>query len=269
MKNYMMSFVKSPYLYISLLLICIFPVLNIIHNIQLALQMPFKINTFDFYIGPYTMWVGIDNGGGHTSFMYMLLPIVVAIPCVFIYFDNKQSGYHYFARYKLQNNKYKNLFFLSALVIGFLLTFVTLLTNFLSMFLIWPNFHIDYTALDNAGRGVSTFMFPALFFENPFLFTIINIILVSMYGSMFAVISITCCVYISKKFICITIPFTLQILIGFLSTVYKSKNSWTPAQFLDMSITASRLPSFWIFIIPIAVIMAAYIIYKIKDVNYE
>ncbi|EML9734468.1 hypothetical protein P4278_09020 [Bacillus thuringiensis] len=269
MKNYILSFIKSPYLYISLLLIVIFPFLNILHNIRVASQTSFKIKTYDFYLGPYTMWVGIENGDGYTSFLYMLLPILVAIPCVFIYFDNKESGYHYFARYKLQNNKYKNLFFLASLFIGFLLPLVILLINFLSMFLIWPNFHIDYVALDNAGRGIPTFMFPSLFFDHPFFATIINIIVVSMYGSMFAVISITCSVYISKKFICLTIPFILQILVGFLSAIFDSNFSWTPAQFLDMSIKTLRLPAIWIFIIPIAIIMIAYIIYKIKDVNYE
>ncbi|OQR53124.1 hypothetical protein CDB3_31880 [Bacillus sp. CDB3] len=137
------------------------------------------------------------------------------------------------------------------------------------MFLIWPNFHIDYVALDNAGRGIPTFMFPSLFLDHPFFATIINIIVVSMYGSMFAVISITCSVYISKKFICLTIPFILQILVGFLSAIFDSNFSWTPAQFLDMSIKTLRLPSIWIFIIPIAIIMIVYIIYKIKDVNYE
>jgi hypothetical protein len=36
-----------------------------------------------------------------------------------------------------------------------------------------------------------------------------------------------------------------------------------------MSITALRFPSIWIFIIPIAIIMIAYVIYNVKDVNYE
>lgn len=269
MKNYILSFIKNPYLYIAFLLMAFFPFLNILYNIQVALRNPFKINTFDFYLGPYTMWMGIDNGGGYTSFLYILLPILVAIPCVFIYFDNKQSGYHYFARYKLKSKSYKNLFFITSLFIGFLLPLALLLINFLSMFLIWPNFHINYVALDSAGRGVSTFMFPSLFFEHPFFATIINIILVSMYGSMFAVISITCSVYVSKKFICLIIPFILQVLIGFLSAIFNSKFAWTPAQFLDMSITALRFPSIWIFSIPIAIIMIAYVIYSVKEVNYE
>lgn len=269
MRNYMLSFIKNPYFYISLLLMSIFPFLNILHNIQVASKISFDINTFDFYIGPYTMWVGIDTGGGYTSFLYLLLPIIVAIPCVFIYFDNKQSGYSYFACYKLQRKRYKNLFFINSLFIGFLLPLVILMINFLSMFLIWPNFHIDYVAMDNAGRGIPTFMFSSLFFEHPFFATVINIVLVSIYSSMFAVISIACSVYISNKFICLTIPFILQIIIGFLSAVFSSSFSWTPAQFLEMSITALRFPPILLFMLPIIIIVIAYIIYNLKDVNYE
>ncbi|UOB79066.1 hypothetical protein MQW34_27170 [Bacillus sp. ZJS3] len=269
MRKYMLSFIKSPYFYISSLLMAIFPILNILQNWRASLSTRFDINTFDFYTNPYTTWIGIDSATGYTSFLYILLPIIVAIPCVLIYFDNKQSGYSYFACYKLKSKRYKNLFFINSLFIGFLLPFVILIINFLSMFLIWPNFDVNYVAMDNAGRGIPTFMFPSLFFEHPFFATIINIVLVSIYGSMFAVMSITCSVFISKKFICLIIPFALQILTGFLSAVFNSNFSWTPAQFLDMSILALRFSPIWLFSFPIITIIIVYIIYNLKGVNHE
>lgn len=262
MKNYFFAYMKNPYFYLSLILMIVFPFLNILHNLQTALHTSFDIRSFDFYLSPYTMWIGNENGDGYGTFLYILLPILVAIPTVSVYFDYQKSGFHYFSRYKLSNQGYALLFFRASLLIGFFMPFVILMIDFLSLFLIWPDFKLqDYFALDNAGRGIYTFMFPSFFYYHPFLATCINIFLVSLYASLFAALATLFSAYISNRFICLLLPFLIQTMVGFLSAILDLSVAWTPAQFLNMSVSTSRPSSLLIFGLPFLLLAIFYLLY--------
>ncbi|MBC1521923.1 hypothetical protein HB912_09715 [Listeria aquatica] len=265
MKNYFIAYIKNPYFYLSIILMIIFPFLNILHNLETALHATFNIRSFDFYLSPYTMWIGNENGDGYGTFLYILLPILVAIPTVSVYFDYRKSGFHYFSRYKLSNQGYALLFFRASLLIGFFMSFVILMMDFLSLFLIWPDFKFhDYLALDNAGRGIYTFMFPSLFYYHPFLATCVNIFLASLYASLFTTLAALFSVYISSRFICLLLPFLIQTMVGFLSAILDLSVAWTPAQFLNMSISASRPSPLLVFFAPFLLIAIFYFLYRKK-----
>lgn len=268
MKHYILSFIKLPTFWIMLSLMLVLPIFNILQNLEYSFKTNYTtLTNFNFFNTPYYHWIAGDDSSGRDVLFFFLLPLFVSIPATSMLISNQKSGYHYYARYRLQTRKYYNSFLSVALLIGAVVPFLVLLFNFLALFLVWPNILPLASAFSDMGRDGTTFMFPALFFNHPFWAVMVNILLISLYGSLYAVISITFSLFISHTFICILIPFALQLLIGLIASVYPL-TSITPAEFLCLSVNTIRPSPMYLFLIPLVLILICCFIYRKRVHNY-
>lgn len=267
MKHYILSFIKLPTFWIMLSLMLVLPIFNILQNLDYSFKTNYTtVTNFNFFNTPYYHWIAGDDNSGRATLFFFLLPLLVSIPATSLLISNQKSGYHYYARYRLQTKKYYNSFLSAALLIGAVVPFLVLLFNFLALFLVWPNTLPLASAFSDMGIFGRSFMFPALFFNHPFWAIMVNILLISLYGSLCAVISITCSLFISHTFICILIPFALQLLIGFIASIFPF-TAITPAEFLCLSVHTTRPSSMYLFVIPLVLILFCCFIYR-KRVHY-
>ncbi|WP_048626900.1 hypothetical protein [Listeria ivanovii] len=168
MKNFLLRRTNNRYFYISLALISILPFFNILSSFQQKLvqnQYPEKL---DLAATPYTLWLGNSYSSGYSVLFFLILPIIVSIPTISYFSEDRLSGFHFFSRYFLKDTKYKTAYFLMALCTGFTLPVFILIINFLTLFLVWPNLPMD--AIFNMGIQLddSSMLWANLFYQHPF-----------------------------------------------------------------------------------------------------
>ncbi|MFD1417999.1 hypothetical protein [Companilactobacillus keshanensis] len=187
-----------------------------------------------FLESPYIKWLSIDPFNFVPIVFFMLIPLMASIPSANILKEDLDSGLLLHLKNKVNLNKIVLGYGLTAFSGGFLTIFITLITNFLSYFLFLPNIKPDFLINENLLIIQENTLFVGLFYQHPFVHGILSILLTSIWGGIFAVMTCALSLWIKEKFLALLSSTVFQIIILLLNMFFKLPNlaSYVPADFL-------------------------------------
>lgn len=223
---------------------------------------------FPLYGLPMT-WLGADSMSLASTVFFAIVPICAAIPYAWSFRTEKKSGYLKNIAVRTQKWKYYFAKLISTFASGFLVVFVAFAIN-LSLITAFIPYYPPWVGYNFYNMVFFGQMWGDLFFIHPILYIILYTFLASVYGGIFAMVSLAISVYIQNVIAVLFTPFLLTIIAGYLEEIIYTNfysdsigmKEFVPTRFIHATQTGYMVTSaiVWIetailFFIPIAIIL--------------
>ncbi len=187
-----------------------------------------------FLESPYTRWLSIDPFTFGPIMFFILLPLMASIPAATILKEDLTSGLLLQIKTRIGLNRLLLGYGLAALIGGFLVVAIPLLTNFLTYFLFLPNIRPDFLINENLMIIHENTMFVDLFYSHPLIHGLLSILFTSLWGGLFSVLTTSISLWIKSKFLMLfsSMIFQTFLLIGNLFIKLPHQISYVPFDFL-------------------------------------
>ncbi|MED2038315.1 hypothetical protein P4V58_14120 [Bacillus wiedmannii] len=166
---------------------------------------------------PYTKWLGMDNSISDYSVLYIfLLPILVTLPLADLFAKDRRTGFY---RFFIVRGRYKEYFtqlFLFNFISGMFVAILPLIFNVYLSFMRLPNIKPDKIINQEITLMKTTTFLPDLYYTHPFIHMLFYILLIGIFGGIFASIALSIGIFVNKSFIILLSPFLLQYLMNMI-----------------------------------------------------
>ncbi|PLS33744.1 hypothetical protein CYV26_11555 [Carnobacterium maltaromaticum] len=203
--------------------------ISIFHIIFFVL--PISKNS-DIIFSPYTSWLSMNFASFYLVLFMLLLPIISSLPASGIYLTDKKNGTLDVLFTKISKNKYYTSLMFVVFISGFLVTCVSLTINIIGCFLLLPNNPTDEILNYNLGMRLPDAFGVSLYFSHPFIHMILNVLFISVYGGLFALISTISSFFIRNTFFVYLSSFLFQVVLIAINLFLYPIKSIAPAFFL-------------------------------------
>lgn len=172
----------------------------------------------------YNSWVGGEAITLYQTIFFYLLPVGAAIPFAWSYHTEKKSGYLKNIASRINKKKYFTAKTIAVFISGALVVLIPLVMNilFVSAFVPSTMPFTGYIAYNYI--GVSD-MFADLYFSNPVLYVALYVLIDTIYGGIFALLSFAVSFYIKNIFVVLFLPFIMVIATGYIRNLAMQKVS--------------------------------------------
>lgn len=220
---------KNKYFAIVLAIAILITMLNVISNMTIFQQYQRELSnmkqTESFVLNPtiqaftlYGVWIGGENNTIGYSLFYFLLPIFAVIPYGWSLVDEMQSGYVKNIFVRTRKSDYYISKYLATFLTGGVVVTIPLIFNFIinAMFFpaLLPEIIYPYYGM------IQGTMWSGLFYEHPFIFEILYMILDFVFSGLIATICIGFAFWIKKRIVVIFLPFLLILALDYISSIH-------------------------------------------------
>ena len=166
----------------------------------------------------YLTWLGANGFDQITTIFLFILPILAALPYGAQLQSDIHYGYYELSSSKISKRKYLSSIYIVNAIAGFLAIIIPVMFNFflhsLTYKAIVPNPMLYYGYVPEQNTTLSNY----LFFNHPFINTLMYIVLFGLVGSAMAMLSLSSGFFTKKKLIIFSIPFAFQLILFILPT---------------------------------------------------
>lgn len=190
----------------------------------------------------YTSWVGADRVSLAYALFFNLMPIGAAIPFAWSYHTERKCGYLKNIATRIDRKYYYISKTIAVFVSGSLAVFIPYIINILLVSAFIPYYQpwIGYNLYNMVYFGTT---WSDLFFSYPLLHMILYVILNTVYGGIFALLSYSISFYIRNYVAILFTPFLLILVSGYVeTTIYNNffQNTYTLVEFVPTQFLHSR-----------------------------
>lgn len=163
----------------------------------------------------YGHWIGMDSSTIWPVLLFMVLPLLAAVPTADSYWFDNDSGYLSQIRLRCKLQHYKIAKSLSVLASAFLVTAIPLVTDFLLTSAVLPC--ITPEAASNLYSITDRSIFGSWFYHHPMMYILGCIIFDSLFMSVWTTLSLSVSRWLKQRFHILLAPFLIYMLIYFFS----------------------------------------------------
>lgn len=179
---------------------------------------------------PYQSWIEINIGSYYRYIIFLLLPIIVAIPMADLYAKDQQTGYLKSILSKGKMKEYFRGLYISNFIVAGVVIATPLLVNLYLAFMTLPNVKPDPIVSTHTLDAIAT-LFPGLYYEYPMIHTFFYILLASIYAGMYATVCLSISLFIRNRFVILVSAFVINMGMS-LVFEFMGKYGWLPSSFL-------------------------------------
>lgn len=175
-------------------------------------------------------WIGADNMSLAQTIFFAILPICVAIPYSWSYQQERKISYLRTVYTKEKRIHYIIAKLISVFLNGFSVTFIAVFLNISLTASFIPNYppYVGNIMYNCVYFGQ---IWADLFFNNPVLYIILYAFFISLYGGIFAIISLSISAILRNTIAIIFTPFVLTLVGGYIeSLIYNNMQNKLVAQ---------------------------------------
>ena len=264
--------IKSKFFLLGLALMLLFSVLSGIYMIEnratynpevinehiLQADGTYKNNPDLPLFGFYNSWVGGEALSLFQTLFYNLLPIGAAIPYAWSYHTERKSGYLKSIASRTDKKKYFVAKAIAVFTSGVLVVLIPILVNIImvSAFVPFVEPFAGYTFYNYHYVGE---MWIEYYFTNPMLYVALYVLLDTLYGGLYALLSFAVAFYIKNILAVLFMPYLFVAVLGYLENiiitngVYEAVYAINPSLYLH-SLMYGGMRMWWI-ILPITLVL--------------
>lgn len=190
--------------------------------------------------GFYNSWVGGEELSLASTLFFSLLPIGAVLPFGWSFYSERKSEYLKNIATRIDKKAYLFCKAIAVFLSGALVVLIPLLVNILlvSAFVPICDPFVGYTFYNHVFFGG---LWVDLFFTNPALYMLLYVLLDTLYGGIFALLSFAFAFYVKNMLAVILLPFLFMLLFGYLEGVIQSGlPQWIPIEFVPTRFLHSR-----------------------------
>lgn len=233
---------RTPGFYISLIIGC---AITITHWIQYIVPYVKLINTRPDYdksmivypANTFNNWIG-GTDTIYSKLFFLILPLLVVLPFSISFYQDCKSGYINFICVRTSQKSYFKAKFLSVFLSGGAVTVLPLILNFVLSAVIMPCLPVEEAA--GASYVLPKSSLSYLFFEQPFLFNIVSLLIIFTFSGILATTTLMVTFYSKNIYTPMLFPFILCLVIMSFTDLIQ-KYEWQHINFLCPVYSSPRL----------------------------
>lgn len=195
---------------------------------------------------PYQSWIEFGISSSYRYLLFLLLPIIAAIPFADLYAKDQQTGYLKAILSKGKMKQYfKGLYITNFIVAGSVIV-IPLLVNIYFAFITLPNIKPD-PIVDGLPLDELNSFFPSLYYSFPFIHMLFYVLLAFLFAGMYATICLSVSLFVKSRFFILVSAFVMNMALT-LILEFTNNFGWIPANFLTQH-SGSPFISFSVLII--------------------
>lgn len=252
--------------------------LNVISNMTIFQQYKTELNsmkeaetiisnpTFQAFT-LYGVWIGGENNTIGYSLFYFLLSIFAVMPYGWSLVDEMQSGYVKNIFVRTKKSDYYISKYLATFLTGGVVVTVPLVINFMinAMFFpaLLPEIIYPYYGM------IQGTMWSKLFYEHPFVFEVLYMILDFVFSGLIATMCIGFAFWIKKRVLVIFLPFLLILALDYISSIHIVKYEISFMKFLHSLQAANSVNGGYVLCVGIIIFGFSFGTCLLKGLKYE
>lgn len=166
----------------------------------------------------FNAWIGGETTSVAYTIFFTIMPVCTAIPFAWSYHNESKNGYIINVATRINIKKYYIAKAVAVFVSGALVVFIAFAINILIVSAFVP-YYQPFAGYNFYNLVYFDTMWSDLFFSNPYLHMILFVLLNTLYGGIFALLSYVTSFYVKKYIVILFAPFLIMILAGYLENV--------------------------------------------------
>ncbi|WML58717.1 hypothetical protein [Neobacillus sp. PS2-9] len=240
------AFISWPYFFVLLIGILI-SILHVKQEIMPSINFDYPRKEGDPLLTPWTRWIGFEYTSFTTNLLYLLLPILAAIPFGDSYYLDQKSGYLKGIMTRSSKGNYLLSKYFVTFISGGSVILIPLMINFLICSWLLPNTPQDPT-WGNAPL-VDSSMWVDLYYEHPYLYVSRYLAIDFVFAGTLAIICLAVSVAVKKQFAVLLAPFMVY-LVMFVIFPLAGLEQYSPFLFLKpgqgvIGLTVTKIITIW------------------------
>lgn len=188
----------------------------------------------------FNRWIGLEFISPAGTMYYLVFPLLACFPYAWSYFSEHKSGYIK----NIATRTNKKTYFISKYIAVFFSGGITVLLPIIMNFMIVSSFvpAIKPDAFSDIYYGIHPWQSSAaLFYEHPYIFILLNMVLTFLFSGLVATMSLAITFFFKNKFAVLLAPFFIFLSLNYISSSIQNIPEISPIQFLHSSTTYSKI----------------------------
>lgn len=182
-------------------------------------------------ISLFNSWIGQEWISVGEALFYLLLPFFSTLAYSWSLNSEQKSGYEKQIITRTYRKKYYISKYFSVFIAGGLVIVIPMLLNFMVVAMFIPAIEPDIFYDMYYGMN-TTQVFSTLFFAHPYMFVAYRLISNFIFAGLFATMGMSLTFFIKNKFLIVTIPFLLSLILSYISSYHFLPFVFSPVHFL-------------------------------------
>lgn len=178
----------------------------------------------------YGHWIGMDSSTVWPVLLFMVLPLLAALPAVESYWYDRNSGYLNHIRLRCKLRQYKITKAAAVFVSAFLVTATPLAADFLLTSAVLPCVAPEPATMLYSLSDKN--MFGAWFYQHPMLYTAAYILFDSVFIAVWTTLALSVSRWLNQRFLVTLIPFLMYLIAYFIGVWSEASALLSPIAFL-------------------------------------
>lgn len=201
---------------------------------------------------PYQDWIELGISSSYRYLLFLLLPIIAAIPFADIYAKDNQTGYLKAILSKGKMKQYFTGLYVTNFTVAGSVIVIPLLVNIYLAFITLPNIKPDQMLDVNPLGHMNTF-FPALYYSFPLVHMLFYVVLAFLFAGMYATVCLAVSLFVKNRFFILVSAFVMNMALT-LILEFTNNYGWIPTNFLTQ-LAGQPFISFTVLIIIFSCVM--------------
>ena len=222
----------------------------VISFLQIFQEATFFPNDLKYNYGvqftPFQSWIEFGISSSYRYLLFLLLPIMAAIPFADLYAKDQQTGYLKAILSKGKMKQYFNGLYITNFIAAGSVIVIPLIVNIYLSFMTLPNIKPD-PLIDLLPVNEMNTFFPTLYYSYPLLHMLFYVFLAFLFAGMYATVCLSVSLFVRSRFFILISAFVINMALT-LILEFANKHGSIPSNFLT-EITVQSSISFTALII--------------------
>lgn len=166
----------------------------------------------------FNAWVGGETHSVAYTLFFIFMPVCAAIPFAWSYHNERKCKYVVNIATRISIKKYYYSKAIAVFLSGALVVFIAFLINIFVVSAFVP-YYLPFVGYNLYTLVYFDTLWSDLFFSSPYLHLFLFVILNTLYGGIFALLSYVTSFYVKKYVVVLFAPFLIMLLSGYLESV--------------------------------------------------
>lgn len=212
-------------------------------------------------------WLGADVASFPTSAFFFLLPIFAVLPYGWSLASEMSSGYTKNVLSRTSRKIYLFSKYIASFISGALIVFIPLALSLLILALFLPSIRMESIyPYGTIGQGC---MWAEIYYEHPYVYCIMYILLDSIYGGLIATMSTTAPFFVKNKLAVVLIPFFILLLVDYIDANFLMNGEYSPIKFLQALPVANDCYGWAVGLIAFVIVVSTVFVFLYERNRYE
>lgn len=215
----------------------------------------------------FNHWLGADVVSFPTSAFFFLLPIFAVLPYGWSLASEISSGYSKNMLSRIPRKSYLIAKYIASFISGALVIFIPLTVSLLVLALFLPAIGMENIyPYGTIGQGC---MWSEIYYEHPYVYCVMYIMLDSVYAGLMATISISISFYVKNKISVVLVPFFIMLLADYIDANLLMNGEYSPIKFLQALPVANNRYGWAVCLIGVVIFASTFGILLYERKHYE